>query len=211
VICEKNGINFQDLHFDLLQEIANIGSGSAVTSLSQLVNKKIDMNIPKLQVLEFDQVSEAIGGAENPVCAILVNISSPNINGIMMFLIEHKHSMSLVSMLLKDIEWISNEFGMMEQSAITEIGNILTSSYLIALSSLLGEKIGSSIPYLSIDMAGAILSVPAIEFGKVADKAFFIETIFRGGDPTIDISGYFMLVPDLDSFRFIFDKFGMPV
>ena len=58
--------------------------------------------------------------------------------------------------------------------------------------------INQSIPYLSVDMAQAILSVPAIELGKVADKALFIESTFSEvteKDSSEKLSGYFMLVP----------------
>jgi chemotaxis protein CheC len=56
-------------------------------------------------------------------------------------------------------------------------------------------------------MANAILSVPAIEFGKVADRALFIESAFSVDG--VDIGGYFILVPDLPSFQSILSALGV--
>ena len=65
-----------------------------------------------------------------------------------------------------------------------------------------------SIPFLSMDMANAILSVPAIEFGRVADKALLIESVFETEDND-SVSGYFLLVPDADSLRTIMAALGV--
>ena len=58
------------------------------------------------------------------------------------------------------------EFTEMEVSALEEIGNIIAGAYLSSLSTLTNLKINSSIPYMSIDMAGALLSVPALSLEK---------------------------------------------
>lgn len=199
--------SLNNTHFDVLQEVGNIGAGNAVTALSKMLNKKIDMNVPNIKVLDFGEVSDVIGGAENPIIAVLVNIQGDDIEGIMMFLIEHKHSHILINSLLNRETNDNEELQELELSAITEIGNILTSSYLNAIADLLNRKIATSIPFLSIDMAGAILSVPAIEFGKVADKVIFIESVFHADN--IEISGYFILVPNIDSFKVIFNLLGI--
>lgn len=94
----------------------------------------------------------------------------------------------------------------MELSALNEIGNIITGAYLNSLSSLTNMKIFPSIPYLSIDMAGAILSVPAIEFGAIGDKILLIQSQFTD-DKVLD--GYFILVPDVDSYDKIMASLGM--
>ena len=196
--------NLSGMHFSVLQELGNMGAGNAVTALSTLLDRKIDMNVPKVQILSFRQVSEAIGGAENPVAAVLVNVSGTGINGIMMFLVELENTNILISSLIgTKVEAL----GEIELSALKEVGNILTSSYLGALSTVLDTPIGTSIPYLSIDMAGSILSVPAIEFAKIADSTIFIESIFATDEN--DISGYFILVPDQESYNFIFTKLGI--
>ena len=202
----SNDFNLNEMHFSALQELGNIGAGNAVTALATMLGRKIDMNVPNVQVLDFNQISQAIGGPENPVAAVLVNISSENINGIMMFIVELEKSHVLIGALMQQK---TTEMGEMEQSAFQEVGNILTGSYLGALSTIFDTTVDMSVPYLSVDMAASILSVPAIEFAKVADSALFIESVFDSDEG--DISGYFLLVPDQDSFRFIFSKIGLEI
>ena len=98
-------------------------------------------------------------------------------------------------------------FNEIEESALKEIGNIIAGSYLSSISSLTNMLITSSVPYLAVDMAGAILSVPAIEFGKMGDKALLIESRFK--DMDIDISGYFILIPTIESYKLMLNSLGM--
>jgi len=193
-----------DIHFSVLKEIGNIGAGNAATSLSGLLGRRIDMNVPKVQILTLQQTGEALGGAELPVAAVLVSLRSENVNGIMMFVVELDRTNGLISGLIGEN---GGEMGELELSALQEIGSILTASYLGALSTFLDVKIDRSVPTLAIDMAGAILSLPAIEFAKVSDNTLFIESVFQSD--ANDVSGYFILVPDQESFEFIFKKLGL--
>lgn len=178
---------------DILKEIANIGAGNAATSLANLVNQKIDMTVPEVKMPEFKNLPEILNGAETLIAGVLVNISG-DINGMMMYLMDEESACTLVNILMNRNKHSFFEFEDLDFSTITEIGNILTSSYLTALSQLMNVKINQSIPYLSVDMAGAILSVPAIEFGKVGDTVLLIKSTFNEHQ---NLSGYFMLIPDL--------------
>ena len=94
----------------------------------------------------------------------------------------------------------------MERSALNEIGNIITGAYLSALSDLTKLTIVSSVPGLQIDMAASILSVPAIAFSQLGDRVLLIETKF---DTEHSLNGYFVLVPDLDSYDTILKSLGL--
>ena len=94
----------------------------------------------------------------------------------------------------------------MELSAMKEVSNIITGAYLNSLSALTNLKIYPSPPELAVDMAGAILSVPAIEFGAIGDKILLIQSQFY--DDTM-IDGYFILIPDLESYAKILHSLGM--
>ncbi len=199
---------FESLHFDVLKEVGNIGAGNAVTALSKMLGKKVDMTIPIINLLEFKDIAAFVGGPDNTIIGILVNISG-DINGIMMFIIELKHAKTLLDILFgKETQKEEfSDFDEMEISALKEVGNILSSSYLGSLAQLLNLKIIPSVPYLSIDMANAILSVPAIAFSKVADKVLFIESLFNAEGQ--DVSGYFVLVPEMESFTVILKSLGV--
>jgi len=201
--------NFDDIdsvQLDILKEIGNIGAGNATTALSQLINRRIDMGIPVVKVLEFKELSEVLGGAENPIVGILLGLEG-EISGMIMFVLEQSAAHILINMLMgKNIDNFE-DFDEMDLSALKEIGNIISGAYLSSLSSLTGLKILATIPYMAIDMAGAILSVPAIEFGKVGDKALLIQTDF-GGDRE-NVFGYFILIPDMPSYGIILRSLGI--
>ncbi|MDR3239639.1 MAG: chemotaxis protein CheC [Clostridiales bacterium] len=201
-------MNFNAKEFDILKEIGNIGAGNAVTALAKLLQKKVDMQVPVINLVEFKDIASFLGGPEQIVVGILVQISG-DIEGMMMFLVQEDSADVLIRALMNGLSAEKRESGFteIELSALQEIGNILTSSYLGSLAGLIQKKIVPSIPFLSIDMANAILSVPAIEFGKVADKALFIESVFEADG--VSVSGYFLLIPDISSLRVILTSLGV--
>lgn len=203
---QENQENMEEIEFDVLTEIGNIGAGNATTALSQLINSRIDMYVPKVELLSFQDLAEIIGGAETLVAGILLSLEG-DIDGSMLFILETSAAHHLVDQIMGCSEEGTGEFSEMEQSALMEIGNIIAGAYLSSISTLTNMTITSSVPYLSFDMAGAILSVPAIEFGKLGDKALLIESKFR--DLDVEISGYFILIPTLDSYECILRSLGI--
>jgi len=132
-----------------------------------------------------------------------------DVNGMMMFLLDTKSAGRLVNSILKkenEPDKDIYDFDELELSALNEIGNIITGAYLSALSDLTKLTIVSSVPSLQVDMAGAILSIPAIEFSKIGDKVLLIETQF---DEESNINGYFLLVPELESYDVILSSLGL--
>ncbi|PXV93530.1 chemotaxis protein CheC [Lachnotalea glycerini] len=201
-------INLEEIdsiHYDVLKELGNIGAGNATTALSQLLNMKLDMKVPKVDLVGFDQLAPSICDEEELVVGIYLMLEG-DIQGSMMFMVEKKAATCLVNQLMGRPVHDVREFDEMDLSALQEIGNIITGAYLSSLSTLTRLTITASIPYMSIDMAAAILSVPAIEFGKVGDKALLIETQF--GDEIL-INGYFILIPELESYDKILASLGL--
>ena len=202
--------SFNQLHIDILKEIGNIGVGNAIGALSQLIGTKVKMTVPEVKFLEFKEVGSILGGDEVVVFGILVQITG-DINGMMMFLVKPESAGTLVGGLMSSMGMqtdIVEEFTEIELSALQEIGNILCSSYLGSLSNFIQKSAKPSPPILAQDMATAILSVPAIEFGKMADGVLFIDTVFETSDGK-PASGFFLLVPDEESFSVILSSLGV--
>lgn len=197
------------VQYDVLKEIGNIGAGNATTALSKLIDSKVDMRVPKVNLLGFSELAASIGSEEEPMVGILLSLSE-DIEGMMLFMIDLESSRKLLNLLLANMGaqpvGQGEEFNEMHLSALNEIGNIITGAYLSALSNLTKLNIVASVPHLQIDMAGAILSLPAIEFGKIGDKVLYIETTFNEES---DINGYFILVPELDSYDVILSSLGI--
>lgn len=202
------GISIDELNslqIDVLREIGNIGAGNAATALSKMISKRIDMDVPKVNILEFKNVAELVGGPEVEVVGIYFKVTG-DITGSIMFLLDKKSSKLLTNLLMGKPD-DGSELSEMEFSALQEVGNILAGSYLSSLSSLTNLKLVVSVPSLAMDMAGAILSVPVILFGQVGDKVMLIETDFNEG--TNRVKGNFFLIPDEESFEILLKSLGV--
>lgn len=201
--------NLNDMQYDVLKEIGNIGAGNATTALSKMLNIRMDMSVPNVALIPFNEISSLIGSEDQIVVGILLGIEG-DIDGMMMFIFDVKSARHLVNTIMmqdKDAGIDSGEnFNEMEMSALNEIGNIVSGSYLTAISSLTSLKMVSTVPSMTIDMVGALLSVPASEFGKYGDKLLLIQSQFGEMD---FVTGYFLLIPELDSYDKILTSLGV--
>jgi chemotaxis protein CheC len=198
--------DMSDQYFDVLKEIGNIGAGNATTALSQMLNTKVDMKVPQVRLMEFKEVGTTMGGEEQIVAGIYLVVEG-DITGSIMFMQKKESARIMVSKLM-GMEPQGEDFTEIEMSALKEIGNIITGAYLNSLSTLTNLTIYPSVPDLCIDMAGAILSVPAIEFGTISDRLLLIQTDFTDEE---DMSGYFILVPDEESYGKILKSLGFQI
>ena len=192
-------------YFDILSEISNIGAGNATTALAQMMQKKVDMSVPKVNLVDFKDLGDTIGGEEQIMAGVYLLVEG-DVTGSMMFLLPAESAHILLAELMHTPKGEGLEFNEMELSALKEMGNIIVASYLNALSTLTQMSIYPSVPDVCIDMAGAILSVPAAQFGEVGDKILLIQNRFFDD---MDMSGYFMLLPDVESYNKIFTALGM--
>lgn len=203
---ERSLDKLNDIQFDVLREIGNIGAGNATTALAKMMNMKIDMNVPRVELVPFTDLPGTFGSPEEVLAGILVQLEG-DVKGMMMFLLKEESAHHLVDSLMSGfVQPGENTFSELELSALSEMGNIIMGAYLSAMSNLTNLTISLSVPYISIDMAGALLSVPAIEFGKLGDKVLLIETQFGEMD---FVNGYFLMVPELESYDVILSSLGM--
>lgn len=205
-----SGYSLEDvnnIYFDVLKEIGNIGAGNATTAIASMLQLRLNMSVPKVQLLSFPELGSAVGGEEETIVGIYLEVNS-DISGSMMFLLKVESARFLVNKLMMKPEDYDAPFDEMEMSALKEIGNIIAGSYLSALASMTNLTITPSVPYIAIDMAAAILSVPAIQFGQYGDNALLIQTEF--GDEVL-IDGYFILLPELESYSKILSSLGINI
>lgn len=190
---------------DLLKELGNIGAGNATSALSQMMGMKLDMDIPDVRLLEFKDVGSAMGGADQVMVGIYL-LAEGDINVSMMFMLGTKSARNLVNVLMGTPDNTSEELTEIELSALKEVGNIITGAYLNSLSMLTGLSMLPSVPSIAVDMMGAILSVPAIAFGIEADEILLVDTQFSSD---VQMEGYFIMLPDMDSYAKILKALGM--
>lgn len=194
-----------NMYLDVLRELGNIGAGNATSAIANMLGMKMDMHVPSIRLMEVSKLGMAIGEEDETIVGIFLEVEK-DINGSMMFLMEIPSARYLVNKLMMQDTSADTPFGEMELSALKEVGNIIAGSYLSALSSLTNLVILPSIPYIAVDMAASILSVPAIEFGQYGDNALLIQTEICAD---IEINGYFILMPEQDSYEKILTALGI--
>jgi len=201
-----------DMHLDVLKEVGNIGAAHAATSLSQLLNRKIDMHVPNVKLVSFDEMFDLAGGAETIVAGIFLRIEG-DLSGSMFFVLPVESANHFIRRLIGDetFDFVSPNLSEIGVSAMQELGNILSGSYLSALSDFTGLKIYPTVPSLSVDMVGAIVSFGLIEVSHYSDEVIVIDTQIReeseGGTSSVD--GHFFLLPDPSSYVTIFRSLGV--
>lgn len=207
-----NNQKITSLHLDVLKEIGNIGAAHAATALSSLLGKKIEMKVPKVEMVSFSEMMELAGGSENVVVGIYLRIEG-DAEGSMFFILPIEQANRFIRRLINDEQFdFSNkpvsELGL---SAMQEMGNILSGSYLSALSDFTNLNIYPTVPGLSVDMFGAIISIGLIELSQVSDNVIVINTsIFEDQlEVSEEVKGHFFLLPDPDSFEAIFKALGV--
>lgn len=195
--------NISEQARDALAELGNIGAGNAATSLSVLLSSKLTITPPTVKLYDFDALENIFGGPDATVVGVLSSIEG-DIKAMLLFVVGVTDAERLVAALLGgDVDWHS-EIGL---SAVKEIANIIIGSYVSSLETLSGLKIRYVLPDICIDMAGAILSVPCIEFGKVGDKALLINSQFMAGEQAIN--GYIMMVSEVHSYDELLNRLGI--
>ncbi|HEX7065314.1 MAG TPA: chemotaxis protein CheC [Bacillales bacterium] len=195
--------DLNSFQLDILREVGNIGAGHAATSLSQLLNRRIVMEVPEARIASLTEVTEWIGGAEQLVAAVFLRIEG-DVTGGMFLIVSIEEANSLIAYLTGNSEIsLKNEPGL---SALQEAGNILAGSYLSSLSDFTKLEMKASPPELIVDMAGAILASGLTETSRFGEQAILIETSFCEWD---EIRGRFLFLPDPDAVPTVFKALGV--
>ncbi|NBI68055.1 chemotaxis protein CheC [Pseudoflavonifractor sp. 60] len=194
------------LEIDTLREIGSIGTGNAATALSGMLGKEVRITLPEVRIMGYNEAIEWIGGPEAVTAGVLVKMGG-DMGGIMLSV----QKLELVNIILESMLGESiqgyEELAELEQSALIEIGNIMISAFVNALSGLAGIDVKLTVPAFAVDMQGAILAVPMAEYGGMSD---YLMTI--GGNFVCDgkeVPSHLLLSPDLRSLNFLLRKLGV--
>lgn len=191
---------------DVLREIGNIGAGNATTALAVLLHSNLRMEIPVVNILNFDDIAEIIGGPDVIVTAVLTHFTG-DIQGMTLFVLEKRDARNLAGTMLGKTYDENHEFDAMDKSALKEVGNIIMSSYLSSIETLTNLMFNVEPPMICVDMAGSVLSLPIIELGQIGDKALIIDSkILDNNEP---INGFLLLVTDEESYGHIIKALGI--
>ncbi|WP_139904149.1 chemotaxis protein CheC [Clostridium thermarum] len=198
-----SNIEFNALQLDALAEVGNIGAGNAATALSQLINKKVDMTVPSVNIVPFNDIFNRNDG-EELVVAVIVRVLGDT-PGNILFVFDYDTANNMIELLTGKRE---EEFTELGYSVLCEVGNIISGSYMNAIAKFTGLLIMPSVPAVAYDMAGAILSTTFMESEQFDDHVLDIETIFQNQDET-KIGGHFYYVPKPGSLEKILNSLGI--
>jgi len=189
----------EEKDLDALREISNIGAGHAVTALHQMTKRTIRLEVPRVDLVRFSEVVDRLGGPEEEIMGLFLRIFGET-RGNMLVVLPRASADHLLGMLFEE-DLPKKPLGEMQISALKEVGNILTSSYLNAVTSILKISLIPSIPAFSMDMAQAVVDLLLIELAEVTQRALVIQTDFT--TQSGEFSGHFFLLPDPASIELI--------
>ena len=190
------------MQLDVLQEVGNIGAGNAATSLSELLNEKVDMTVPAVNIIPFDNIFSEIG-VEEVVIGVIVRVLG-DIPGNILFTLDKETALKILSRLMGAPQEQITEIG---SSALCEIGNIISSSFMNAIAKLTSLTLSPSVPAVALDMMGAILSTTFIESGQFDEYVLDLETQFLQENQKV--SGHFYYIPMPGSLEKILNSLGV--
>lgn len=196
--------DLKESQLDAMREVANIGAGHAATALSQMTNRTIMINVPRVKIKPLEDAGDMLGPPDQVVASVLMHMMG-DLTGRAMLLFPEPAALILCDYLFRRERGTTTAFGEMEQSSLKEAGNILASAYLNALSDFMGMMLVPSVPSLVIDLSGAILTSAHLNFGHDREYALCVETSFRSEGSTESMAGHFLLLPDVASLQSIFD------
>ncbi|MGN8939498.1 chemotaxis protein CheC [Bittarella sp. HCP28S3_D9] len=192
---------------DVLAEVGNIGTGNAVSALAGMIGQQIDMELPTIRLLPYQEVPALLGGAEDFQVGVLLETTG-DINGMFMFLLSEPFTRQLLGALVGEAPESAAELDEMGTSAICEVGNIMCCSYINALARMMDVKVHVSVPSVCSDMVGALLSVPMIRFANLSDEMLFIENQYHLGE--LSVVSHILFLPEVDSIEKILTALDLP-
>lgn len=199
---------------DILKEIGNIGSGNAVTALSRLIKKKIDVNLTDVGIINFENLEAQFGGANQMVCGIFCSIKTPSESTILQVfdlkpLLKILKEVGGKDVKIDNVDAIKSREQLDEYSVSTikEMGNIMAGHYASALADLTGSKMLIDVPEFTMTKAGSLGSFLSEELSSISDFIILIKTVIQIKD--FSLSGVFFFIPDMDSLKGIFQKLGI--
>lgn len=191
---------------DLLKEIGTIGSANAATALADLINKKVEIIVPKVSLVPLENIASLLGASDKLYFVLDIEIKG-DLSGRMFLLFPPDDARYLAGALLnkpkEELEFNEEMF----QSSLKESANILSGSYVAALAEMANMTILTSVPSLAMDMVGAILDFIFIQIAQYSEQALLIKTDVKVSGESLE--GLFLLFPSTESLNKLFEIFGL--
>lgn len=203
---EHSEHGFNLIQVSAIHEIANIGLGHAMTALSEMTGHAFNMSVPSVDSVPTSTISELVGGPEMPCVGTTMAIAG-DVTGFVAFVFDWSSACSLWRMLLGVAPASIEETSELEASAMLEVGNILNSSFLNAISELTGLAMHATPPSVGIEMASALTSQIILEAEMCESVALTLETSIFDADA--ETKGFFLFIPSREGIDQVFNRLGL--
>ncbi len=194
---------YSEIELDGLKEIVNVGGGNAATSISQMINSRVDMDVPEVEVMAYNELYQKIIADDVEMHAVLSKIVG-DIDGALLFVISDESGQKIAKMMLGSDDNPSNEI---IASAVTELTNILFNSFLRAIGDMLQIQLIASLPISRYDFFGAIISSAYMAFDHYDEQILVIHNEFTYNNESLDASLF--LIPGEGVLDKIFKALGI--
>jgi chemotaxis protein CheC len=195
--------DLNDMHKDVLLEIGNIGTGNALTSLSQLTNKPIQMDLPRIRVTDLNSLQGIIDFPGDQNAGVVIDVHG-DLDCVITFLLNEQFAGTIAEELTGEPVSDLSRMDEMQESSIREVGNIMCNAYLNALASMLESEFSVSLPNLKLGTCTDILDTYLNNFQDETIELLFIENTFYYLDQAF--VSYILLHPKFESLRRILEK-----
>jgi chemotaxis protein CheC len=185
---------------DILKEVANIGAGNAATAFSGMIGQEIKMTVPKVELVEIQELPSITGDEEEYIACIMINFSG-EISGKILLVVDMENVEKMLKLIFATDDLPGKE---MQHSALNELGNILSGAYLKAINDFTDLDLDQSVPAMAYDMAGAVLSSSVIDYSQTEDFILLLETEFFAGEEKLEL--FYFFIPEKDSLDFLFKR-----
>jgi chemotaxis protein CheC len=191
------------LQIDAMKELVNIGGGHAATSISSLINTKVDMIVPLIEIMEYEELYARIMSEDKIVYSVTTQILG-NGGGVFLFALPEESANQISQMMLLNSMEKTQE---LIESSIKELVNIIVNSFLNAISELLNIRLMSSIPNLTIDMFGSIISSLYMAYDQYDEEVLIIKNEFFYSGNQMD--SYLYFIPETGVLEKLFKAIGL--
>lgn len=191
---------YSAMQLDALREIANIGSGTAGTALSSLLGRSVDLNVPSVRALPLAEAVDAIGDAQAEVTAVVIPIFG-DMDAVVVLLFAPEAADTLCALL--GVEATSD----VGRSALSEIGNILGTTYVGSIESMTGLQLEPRPPQALTDMLGAIVASVLSVVSGAGDVALVMDSALEVEGEACSLS--FVLIPSDQGVTDLLTRLGM--
>ena len=186
-----NNDKYTSMQLDFIKELANVGGGNAATSISQLIKKPVNMTLPIIDLIDYEELYETTMAEDTVVNAVIMKMFG-DAEGTFLFVTSDGSLNDLINMMMPAGIVLTDE---LSQSGIKELVNILVTSFVNAISKLVNINIISSVPVLTMEMFGAILSSVYMESEQYDENIMIIKNEFLYNGDIIQGTLYFVPKP----------------